>query len=968
VSDPAIKAGHSLDASLIEHLVDQSFGRDGALPLLQFALTRIWQGIADGVDPGEMLVEIGGVGGALAGEAQRIFDGLASNHQDIARRLFLALVHLGEGTRDTRRRTSVRTILARADDQYDVRFVISRFSSTHARLLTVSAEADGSDSIEVTHEALFDHWQLFKEWLDAGREDIRFQRRLDDAAKHWDESHRPDGLLWRPPDLGLLERYHDHSPETLNELQFAFFEASRSLDRNEQQRAQYRVRLYKGASVVFAILVCVASYFGLVARKNETRATSLSDLATKAVDKFAMEVASDPRLERHDLEQLRHNLLSSAGVFYKQIADSSGDDTETQFRRGWAYSQLASITSSIGSLHAAYQCQVTGLVLLRRALESWPTNLDYQYRLADGLSRLGRLHFRFDRYREAEESLQQSVLLVNKLLQAVPTDPKYISISVANCSALGVCYERMGQLDEAQTQFSKGVMLAKQLRQIQSSDEHLNVLCTLYNNRGVLFNTKNMLAEAAKDFREVLSIAKGQTSSNLQLSLGVAEFNLGAVYSKIGNFAEVEPALLAAEDRLVSLTEAHPNVFDYSQKLAYAYTALGIHYMRYHQLEMANNWFQKSVGLTNSLIGKFPSHSGEEGELADLLYERSRLLLQLGELNEAENLLMDAKRIYERELLPPGFNSSIVARLEDSRQLTIGYVSGLALTYSQLGRILAAKSQLKEQEAALFQGLQLWSALVKRYPEYRDFNFQKAVCEKLLANSLHAQKRVNEALEHYQTALSIQDDYVNKYPDMVDFKSELVELRCDLGLAYYDTNRYQRAAEEFRKSIELCKHYEGPDSTINWNRARLTRLHAYQGMAHFAGNDPKSAITAIEEVCRINSECAIGHGMMALILASAADDQFRSGERALGEATKACEIGGQQNWWYLSVLAAARAETGDYEAAMRDNRKATELAPDEAKSYLRNRLSLYQRNLPFRQQFESGSMPAALREHAVVFD
>jgi hypothetical protein len=52
------------------------------------------------------------VGGALAGEAQRIYEGLTPKEKEIARRVFLGLVHLGEGTKDTRRRTTLERVVS----------------------------------------------------------------------------------------------------------------------------------------------------------------------------------------------------------------------------------------------------------------------------------------------------------------------------------------------------------------------------------------------------------------------------------------------------------------------------------------------------------------------------------------------------------------------------------------------------------------------------------------------------------------------------------------------------------------------------------------------------------------------------------------------------------------------------------------------------------------------------------------
>jgi ABC-type branched-subunit amino acid transport system substrate-binding protein len=233
ITKPAEKAGHALDASTVDRLIEQTEGREGALPLLQFALTRIWEGVVERKEAAETLREIGGVGGALAGEAQRIYDRLPSEAQEIARRIFLGLVQLGEGTKDTRRRTELERVVSHRDSLEQVQKVIGRFSAPGVRLITL-AENGGTQTAEVTHEALFEHWQQMKVWLDGSRSDLRFQRRLDEAAKIWQENGKPDGSLWRSPDLNLLREFYNRLGDDMTPVQVMFFEASANLEQSKQ--------------------------------------------------------------------------------------------------------------------------------------------------------------------------------------------------------------------------------------------------------------------------------------------------------------------------------------------------------------------------------------------------------------------------------------------------------------------------------------------------------------------------------------------------------------------------------------------------------------------------------------------------------------------------------------------------------------------------------------------------------------
>jgi len=231
ISEPAKRSEHPLNEAVIDLLIEQARNREGTLPLLQFALTKIWKGIQAEKDPVETLREIGGVGGALASEAQRVYDNLSTipNGQAIARRVFSGLVQLGEGTKDTRRRVALDALKAHKDDSKQFQRVIKRFTDPGVRLITLSGDINDKTSMaEVTHEALFEHWDLLRDdWLKKKRDDLLFQRRLENAASHWNPKQQSNGPLWGSPDLDLLAAYTKRSGDDMTTLQWEFFKASR---------------------------------------------------------------------------------------------------------------------------------------------------------------------------------------------------------------------------------------------------------------------------------------------------------------------------------------------------------------------------------------------------------------------------------------------------------------------------------------------------------------------------------------------------------------------------------------------------------------------------------------------------------------------------------------------------------------------------------------------------------------------
>lgn len=237
IMKPAEKAGHPLDAATVTLLIQETQQREGALPLLQVALSDIWNGLRNGKEPGQTLQEIGGVGGALAKKAEAIFQALTLEQQTIARRVFLGVIQLGEGTQDTRRRAQIISLVAKQTTGVQVREVIERFAWREARLLTLAADNEGNETVEVTHEALIEHWRRLNEWVGESREDIRFQRRLQEAAQNWDKQGQAEGCLWRSPDLDILQSYYQKVDDSMTPLEIEFFKASvASVERTEQER------------------------------------------------------------------------------------------------------------------------------------------------------------------------------------------------------------------------------------------------------------------------------------------------------------------------------------------------------------------------------------------------------------------------------------------------------------------------------------------------------------------------------------------------------------------------------------------------------------------------------------------------------------------------------------------------------------------------------------------------------------
>lgn len=87
---------------------------------------------------------------------------------------------------------------------------------------------------------------------------------------------------------------------------------------------------------------------------------------------------------------------------------------------------------------------------------------------------------------------------------------------------------------------------------------------------------------------------------------------------------------------------------------------------------------------------------------------------------------------------------------------------------------------------------------------------------------------------------------------------------------------------------------------------------------------------------------------LALALAASSNSSLRDGPKAMTLAGKACELTAWKSWIAIDTLAAAHAEVGDFPNATRRQKQALELAPDDIRAEIQERLAAYEAKRPRR--------------------
>ena len=109
------------------------------------------------------------------------------------------------------------------------------------------------------------------------------------------------------------------------------------------------------------------------------------------------------------------------------------------------------------------------------------------------------------------------------------------------------------------------------------------------------------------------------------------------------------------------------------------------------------------------------------------------------------------------------------------------------------------------------------------------------------------------------------------------------------------------------------------------------------------------AISIYEKALEIRPDDSGVLNNLAWVLATSPKDDLRDGKRAIKLATKAAEETDYKTGYILSTLAAAYAETGDFETARKWSAQAVEEGREEDIEVLKKELRAYKKEIPWRE-------------------
>lgn len=191
------------------------------------------------------------------------------------------------------------------------------------------------------------------------------------------------------------------------------------------------------------------------------------------------------------------------------------------------------------------------------------------------------------------------------------------------------------------------------------------------------------------------------------------------------------------------------------------------------------------------------------------------------------------------------------------------------------------------------------------------------------------------------------------------------------GIEWWLSRNYDKALADFSEAIRLdpaylralCnraglwrdkKEHDKALRDADW-AVRLDPKSAMalstRGRIWFKKREYEKALADLQAAIRLDPEHDEAYFGLALLYATSHDAKYRDGKKGVENATRACELGEWKHLPHLMTLAAAHAESRDFDKALEWQRKANELCTEAAdREEGKKFLELYMAKMPFRDE------------------
>ena len=263
--EPARQHGYRFeDDALVPEMLEGVAGARSALPLLAFAVARLWEerDRERKLLTREAYRRVGGVEGALAQHAEATLDRIGPAREGVVREIFRNLT-TAQGTRAVLEREELlSTFPVRSEAEQVLGQLVD------ARLLTAyeatrSADPSGpggeeplgmtGERVEIVHESLLKAWPRLVRWQTQDEEGALLRDQLRQAARLWDDRRRPEDLLWTGASYLDYRAWRARYAGGLSSLEEDFAKAMTALAERRRRRRRAAAAVVLAGALALAV-------------------------------------------------------------------------------------------------------------------------------------------------------------------------------------------------------------------------------------------------------------------------------------------------------------------------------------------------------------------------------------------------------------------------------------------------------------------------------------------------------------------------------------------------------------------------------------------------------------------------------------------------------------------------------------------------------------------------------------------
>lgn len=273
IKEPARQIGLKFQVGLVKELVSQIYSDPAGLPLLQFALRKLWDDKEGDTITWAAMNRLQNCQWALVQSAKGFYESLSAELRETAQSVFMKMVRLTStlevvGDRVRREdfyqgcvsRDHVDTVLEGLTKARLVRITKSEAPSGSQNGEGLKTEISPDDQLQLVHESIWRDWGVFAAWLKRLRETLVTRLRLESQATNW--------VILGRTDSGLLDKYQLHDAkmwmQSREAAEVGYDPDLDSLVAKSQKsiaREKFRKRAWQFALLVLLVILGFGLYF-----------------------------------------------------------------------------------------------------------------------------------------------------------------------------------------------------------------------------------------------------------------------------------------------------------------------------------------------------------------------------------------------------------------------------------------------------------------------------------------------------------------------------------------------------------------------------------------------------------------------------------------------------------------------------------------------------------------------------------